>query len=143
MGATGSRAGVAGEGGVTATTNPQDRPPNVTELPIVPEAQIGTLPSGLEARLLGGDWYGNGPEIVIWHPEHELHYNVPLKRKETMLPHAIRVVLAAAKAKSAGMEPYRDRIGEGYWVTGQVASNVSPDMRRMSNRQHYKGSHRA
>jgi hypothetical protein len=122
---------------------PHDRPPDVTDLPLIPKNEIGPLPKGLEARMLGGNWYGNGPEIVIWHPKQEVHYNVPLCRKETMLPHAVRVVSSAARAAANGMSPYKDSIGEGYWVTNGTASNIPPDTRRSLARQRYKENRRA
>ena len=119
-----------------------DRPPDVPDLPLMPEEEIGPLPKGLEARLLDGNWYGNGPEIVIWHPAQQVWYSVPLRKKAFMLSHAIRVVSAAASASAAGLAPYRDGIGEGYWVTGKVASNVSPDAERLARRGNSKrGSH--
>jgi hypothetical protein len=107
-----------------------DRPPDVTDLPLIPKGEFDPLPKGLEARLLGGNWYGKGPEIVIWHPKQEIHYSFPVSLKDTMLSHAIRVVLVAAKAAASGMAPYSDGIGEGYWVMNQTASNVRPEMRR-------------
>lgn len=74
--------------------------PAVTDLPKIEDGALGmTIPLPIEARLLQGNWYGNGPEIVLWHPTAALQAMVPLRYRATMLKLAIDALLVAVAEK--------------------------------------------
>ena len=58
---------------------PDMRPPDVTALPMFAQEIKGT-PSGVEVRYLGGNWYGDGPCAVLWHPKRRRHVVVPVSK---------------------------------------------------------------
>lgn len=78
--------------------DPNVRPPNVTDLPLI-ENGVFDLPDGVEARLLDGNWYGNGPEIVL-HEFRTQRYNCIALINRVKLPVAL-VQLVGSK-RSAG-----------------------------------------
>jgi hypothetical protein len=48
----------------------------VTDLPLIDPGALDGLPRDIEARLLGND------TIVLWHPESELHIDMPLLERD-------------------------------------------------------------
>ena len=91
--------------------SPHDRPPDVPDLRFWGDPP--RLPRGFEARLLGGNWYGSGPMVVIWHPEWQLHVDFPLslttKTGPRPIPKAVRVIREERKyslqAPAPGVSP--------------------------------------
>jgi hypothetical protein len=49
----------------------------IPDLPLI-EKDAFRLPPGIEARLCERDIRGDGPEIVLWHPVHQVSVCVPL-----------------------------------------------------------------
>jgi hypothetical protein len=58
---------------------PDMRPPDVTALPMF-EPPIAGTPKDVEVRYLGGNWYGDGPCAVLWHPKRRVHVALPVSR---------------------------------------------------------------
>lgn len=76
--------------------------PSVQQLPLIAPDALGiSLPPPIEAHLLYGNWYGNGPEIVLWHPRAELQALVPLRDRVKVVPLALAALIEAAAAKEA------------------------------------------
>lgn len=71
------------------------QPPNVADLPLIAADALPPLPDGIEARLLDGNWYGNGPEIVVYYPARQTHVNCPLADKHRVTDAAIMLMQEA------------------------------------------------
>ena len=97
-------------------TTPDQRPcEDGRDLP--PLALQGTekLPPRVEAYLLGGNWYGAGPEIVLYDVESDMNLSFPLwDRKQ--LPRFVRRLAKAAALKKAN--PAKVAQSGGVWVSG-------------------------
>jgi hypothetical protein len=93
--------------------DPDKSPGLVTLMPLLALAPGEEMPFGVGAHLLGGNYYGSGPEIVLWDGLSEMHVSFPLwDRKQ--LP------LWLNRLKKAGERKKRDPIGcaklGGVWV---------------------------
>lgn len=76
---------------------PIPKPPktiDIRALPRIAGDALPRLPPGVEARMCEEDAHGDGPEIVLWHPEHEVAVWVPLADKD-QLPVAIKAMKKA------------------------------------------------
>ena len=80
---------------------PYDRPPDVTDLPMYPEVIAGT-PKGVELRYLGGNWYGDGPCVVFWHPKRNRHAILPVSKLLHFREAARAFTLSSASKTSSG-----------------------------------------
>lgn len=58
---------------------PDMRPPDVTDLPPF-EPPISGTPRDIEVKYLGGNWYGDGPCVVLWHLKRECHVVLPVSQ---------------------------------------------------------------
>ena len=93
-------------------------PGDVRDLPFADRAMfpaLEVLPAHIEARLLDGNWYGYGPEIILWDAASELQVSVPASSSRATISHRIRGMSRVAKRKRRGEEPknggYRVRCG--------------------------------
>lgn len=75
------------------------RPPDVTSLPMFAQKIIGT-PEGIEVRYLGGNWYGDGPNVVLWNPTRQRYVMLPVSRLEEF-----DVAMAHLTGRSVGKKP--------------------------------------
>lgn len=71
--------------------------PYVPGLPRIQDGAVGDLPRGVEARLLEGNWYGAGPEIVLYDVGTHRHVHVPLADRKR-LPEAMRTLIGVHRA---------------------------------------------
>lgn len=96
------------------------RPPDVTDLPVLNPQSDETLPDGISLRLLDGNWYGSGPEIVVLHEVEMMHVTLPLWARK-QLPGRIAVVQEAVRRKRAGVPPIQHGGTEGWDIPGSFA----------------------
>lgn len=102
-----------------AEGNPVGRheyPGDVRDLPHLDMHEGESLPYGVSAYLLNGNWYGEGPEIVLWHDAAQVHKSFPLWARSS-LQFNVAVVLEAAAMKMRGA-PQKDG---GFYVRGSAA----------------------
>jgi hypothetical protein len=82
-----------------APVGPDQPPPDVIDLPVW-DGDV-ELPTGIEARLLDGNWSGTGPLVILWCPEHELHIPFSLRRQKREFRLALSHLMQAVQhAKS-------------------------------------------
>ena len=77
---------------------PDQRPPDAPKLPLLALEPGEVMPPGVSAHLLGGNWYGSGPEIVLWDGLSEMHLNFPLWDRKQM-PRMLRRLAEAGAIK--------------------------------------------
>ncbi len=74
---------------------PTPKPPQIIDIRMLPvigsSGGLPELPPGVEARMCEVDAHGDGPEIVLWHPEHEVAVWCPLADLD-QLPTAVRAM---------------------------------------------------
>ena len=80
------------------------RPPDVDTLPFL---ESGALPSpppaGIEARVLRGNWFGRGQEVVLWHPQSQKWTQFPLNDADRCYDVALYNLLSALGLTTAAV----------------------------------------
>lgn len=61
------------------SVTPDMRPPDVTDLPLYTPPIDGT-PKDIDVHYLGGNWYGDGPCVVLWHTKRKVHAILPISK---------------------------------------------------------------
>lgn len=90
-------------------------PGDVRLLPLLGLTPKEALPAGVSAHLLGGNWYGDGPEIVLWDGLSEMQFSFPLWDRKH-LPHWLRRLAKAGQIKKKN--PAKVIRDGGVWVNG-------------------------
>lgn len=115
------------------------RPPDVTDLPPLAVEPGENLPDGISLRLLEGNWYGSGPEIVVLHEAEMVHYSFPLWARKQLWRY-VKVVQEAVRLKRAGVPTIKRGGIEGWNIPGSIASGSSVTDRLAKTRQPRKGA---
>jgi hypothetical protein len=80
-------------------------PGDLRGFPFADQSLLPKLPGHVEARMLNGNWYGRGPEIVLWDTADEVHIMMPVSMVKHCALYLQALKRAAAMKRRGDVEP--------------------------------------